>query len=407
MDADAGSPPDGSSADANTPPGTSWDVLVRSRTSAAEPDVAVGPDGESYVAWIHDGIEAAVVGADGTILAEPDRVQAPLGLNWLFDPTLCVTPDGVALLAASCVDYDADSERDGHICVARSAGGGPFDAFEIVDPELPPVTGGRFYDRPWIACGPDGTVALVWSRVEHEVKVKWEADGKAWLRRMSELTVSDDGESWRTPVTIANWASLANLAVASRSRIFVTMGRALYLVDASVWPPQWGPALAPVYMDRPSIALSGDVIYAQDWYGDYTVSVDGGLRFSSQAGLGVLGDGPNVALADVASGADGSFRVAWFQGWWTGVRWPSWRVHLATWNVQAGWSPTIAWPEEPMMGTTEDEDVDRGRWLGHYIGVAVGPEGDARVVWPDARDGPVAIRLSRYGTPEREAEAGP
>ncbi|MCI0634290.1 MAG: glycoside hydrolase, partial [Actinobacteria bacterium] len=227
-----------------------WETSVAYSTSdvyVAESDVAVDAEGASVVAWIaYDlfgalisyWLEVARVGPDGVVTDSPAEV--PGGREYDFDPTLCTTPDGVFVLAAGCYDLPSAGVYDSHLCVSRSTDGGrTFGPYVEIDPPLDPPPTSVLYDRPWVACGSDGSVALTYTRFDGY-------DGTSADAGVPFLTVSlDGGVTWQSHVELdLGDAAFYNLNVASTSvdsTIVVSSDDydsiRVSSIDAFTWPP--------------------------------------------------------------------------------------------------------------------------------------------------------------------------
>jgi len=380
-----------------------WEVSVArdDRTiTRAEVDLTVDAEGASHLAWIGTDIymgvlflETASVNAEGETIHDIAEVLG--GRQVDFDPTLCTTTAGTIVLAGGCYDY-ADI-RDGHLCVSRSVdGGATFDIWSEIDPPLPPVPGGRLFDRPWLACTTDGAVVLVYSRFDGDIFVE-DTPG------VILMTVSDDDAvSWRSHEEVPDLPvefPTSNVAARTLDRVQIGVSDGLTTemrtarVDATSWPPAvtWSdlvwdqdhfPALA--------AADSGEVLLA-GWRGSIGFSADGLSFAAGTPSIGNYGEGPDVTCLDVAW-RDGCYWAAWLQGDWYGG--PAWQTFFSRRCADEDFRTALVVPDEDYYGTPHPSIVD-GQWLGHFIGIDVAPDGSARAAWVDSRDGRNTVWLAR------------
>ncbi|MBT8397526.1 MAG: hypothetical protein HKO65_09780 [Gemmatimonadetes bacterium] len=354
-----------------------------------EPHLAMDGAGHLYVAWKEMTFPGAAerVGFSSSVdrgaTWSPVQLRDPLSPGWIqSDPWLGVDESGTLFFASLEVLLSPDGRR---VAVSRSLDGGltwedtvaAADSTEIDKEVLSSNGAGSLYASykqgstlrlvrsvdggvswsqpsmlPYSAEDPTGPVLT--SRPDGSVFAAWwsRPDDNLWV-----ATSPDHGESWR---------GLQRVNPVAGSVTFVGI-------------PAF-PSVAAQAGGRVSVAWQD--FASGDWDILITLSDDSGLTWS---GPSPVNDSPlgDQFMPALAAGPDGSLHAVWYDSRTGNVN----LVYARSEDGGVTWSTNV-------RVTTEETPVYHGR-LGDYLGLVVGPGGEAFMVWTDRRAGEQNIYFAR------------
>ena len=357
-----------------------------------EPHIAIDGVGGLYVGWKEMNAPGAAErvafssSLDGGNTWLPGELMEPMSSGWIqSDPWLAVDESDRLFFARLEISF-SPTEIDGtRVVVSRSSDRG----------------------RTW-----DGSVVVADSVGLHKEVVNSDGAGSLYVAYKQHLTLrvtrsEDGGEHWSSPsilpysdegptgpviatrpdgVVVAAWWSRPddNLWVAASSDHGESWGRFQRVNPVAGSVTFVGRPAFPGITARAGgrVSVAWQDFATGDWDILVTHSDDDGETWSTPIRVNdsALGDQFMPALA---TGADGSLHAVWYDSRTGNVN----LVYARSADGGSTWSRNV-------RVTTEETPIFHGR-LGDYLGLVVGPTGQAFMVWTDRRTGEQNIYFAR------------